>query len=798
MLLGNTESIEDLGINTNVALLETTDAFKQLANGKSWEKLSFQTQQQIRLMGILEQASNKFGTSIQKNTNYQMLQLTANLKDVGLNIGQAFMPIVSVVLPVLNALALALSNATAWLANFMNTLFGTNFTQGAGAVAQVGVSAGGASSGLGEMADSADDASKAVKKAGKAAKGALASFDEINSLSKDAASGGSGGGGTGGGGGATSTPTNTGATPSPINQKMIDAVENFKKALQPTIDALGRLKKALEPFANFAWQGLKDFYELVLKPIGKWVLGEGLPRFIDAISKGLESINWERINESLRELYRALTPFALTIGEGLLTFWEKVLVPLAAWTISEILPRFLTSFATALRIATEVIKGSLEIRDQFFEEFLKPLSEFTAPKILDFLDKFNTKFKELEEQIKNSTALKDLKEILSKVYAVLLPIAKTLIGIGMWFLDFTMSNDFINLKYILKDIEDALGLVAAVLRGDFSDAWDHFKDLIADNKIDKTKEQLDLLKEKFDELADKVRAIGTIWIMETTKMFESWKTKIKEWWDKDVAPWFTTEKWNAILFNIGVSLGLTINKFIQLWNVELPKWWANSVAPWFTIAKWTTLFNSIKTSLITKWTETSTAWSTAISTWWNTKVTPWFTVAKWQGLGVNIKTGLVGGFKGAVNSISGLLNSILSNFESLINKVVTGVNEIIGGYNSVSPGRGIGKLNSVRLGRIPMLARGGIVDRATNMGNYVAGEAGKEMIVPLENTAFVDKLASALGNAVFQAMQFSPTSGSSGSDGGATIVLKMNDVEMARGMLPELFRESKRLGLKWE
>ena len=54
-LLGNTEAIEDLGVNVNVALLETTDAFRQIAGDKSWDKLSFQEQQQIRLLGILEQ-----------------------------------------------------------------------------------------------------------------------------------------------------------------------------------------------------------------------------------------------------------------------------------------------------------------------------------------------------------------------------------------------------------------------------------------------------------------------------------------------------------------------------------------------------------------------------------------------------------------------------------------------------------------------------------------------------------------------------------------------------------------------
>ena len=42
-LLGNTEAIEDLGVNVNVALLESTDAFKKFAGDKSWNQLDFQT-----------------------------------------------------------------------------------------------------------------------------------------------------------------------------------------------------------------------------------------------------------------------------------------------------------------------------------------------------------------------------------------------------------------------------------------------------------------------------------------------------------------------------------------------------------------------------------------------------------------------------------------------------------------------------------------------------------------------------------------------------------------------------------
>ena len=63
-LLGNTEAIEDLGVNVNVALLESTEAFRKFAGDKSWNQLDFQTQQQIRLFAILEQTTKKYGDEV--------------------------------------------------------------------------------------------------------------------------------------------------------------------------------------------------------------------------------------------------------------------------------------------------------------------------------------------------------------------------------------------------------------------------------------------------------------------------------------------------------------------------------------------------------------------------------------------------------------------------------------------------------------------------------------------------------------------------------------------------------------
>ena len=103
-LLGNTEAIEDLGVNVNVALLETTDAFKQIAGDKSWEQLTFQEQQQIRLLGILEQTSKKYGDEVQKNTASSIQKITAKTKNLTSSLGKKLLPVANKILDKANDL----------------------------------------------------------------------------------------------------------------------------------------------------------------------------------------------------------------------------------------------------------------------------------------------------------------------------------------------------------------------------------------------------------------------------------------------------------------------------------------------------------------------------------------------------------------------------------------------------------------------------------------------------------------------------------------------------------------------
>ena len=201
-----------------MAMIESTEAFKRFANGQSWQQLDYQTQQQIRLMAILEQATAKYGDTLSNSVNGSISLFKSLMKDSALNLGNSMLPIINAIMPVLNSFAMVLKNVTAKLAEFIALMFNKKATVkdgAAGAISNVGNAmqdaAGGADDlgdaigdagdSAGGLADNLGDSAKNAKKAAKELLG-LMGFDEINILQKpkDDDAGGSGGGGGGKGG----------------------------------------------------------------------------------------------------------------------------------------------------------------------------------------------------------------------------------------------------------------------------------------------------------------------------------------------------------------------------------------------------------------------------------------------------------------------------------------------------------------------------------------------------------------------------------------------------------------------
>ncbi|VSJ23519.1 TMP repeat family [Streptococcus pneumoniae] len=325
-LLGNTEAIEDLGINVNVAMIKSTEAFKRFSNGQSWQQLDYQTQQQIRLMAILEQATAKYGDTLSNSVNGRISLFKSLMKDAALNLGNSMLPIINAIMPVLNSFAMVLKNVTAKLAEFIALMFNKKATVKdgvGGAVGDMGNAMKDVAGGAGDLADAVDDAgdsaggladnlgdsAKNAKKAAKELLGLLG-FDEINILQKpkDDDAGGSGGGGKGGkgkGGGG-------GPFKDILPEVELTDMDNKFKSI---FDGLGdKLKGLFDLFkkgfdAAFRPEGIeriKTALDQIAKTMGEIVTD---PRVVNAFNRMAEKIAY-----ALGQVTGSITTIGLGIG----------------------------------------------------------------------------------------------------------------------------------------------------------------------------------------------------------------------------------------------------------------------------------------------------------------------------------------------------------------------------------------------------------------------------------------------------------------------------------------------------
>ena len=269
-----------------MAMIESTEAFKRFANGQSWQQLDYQTQQQIRLMAILEQATAKYGDTLSNSVNGSISLFKSLMKDTALNLGNSMLPIINAIMPVLNSFAMVLKNVTAKLAEFIALMFNKKATVKdgvGGAVGNMGNAMKDAAGGAGDLADAvgdagdsagglADNLGDSAKNAKKAAKELLGlmGFDEINILQKpkDDDAGGSGGGGGGGGKGGKGKGGGGGPFKDILPEVELTDMNNQFKSI---FDGLG--------------DKLKGLFDLFKKGFNAAFRAEGLERIKNALSR---------------------------------------------------------------------------------------------------------------------------------------------------------------------------------------------------------------------------------------------------------------------------------------------------------------------------------------------------------------------------------------------------------------------------------------------------------------------------------------------------------------------------------
>lgn len=322
-LIGQSRALYKYGIDITNATLQTY-AY-EMGLSKAVSEMTQAEKMQLRLIAILDQSKVAWGdlaNTINSPSN-MIRQFKNNIAELGMTIGQLFMPILSKVLPFINALTMALTRLMVTIAGFFGiSLDLSSFGQG---FSDIEEDIGGVSSGLDDVAGSA-----------KKAKAGLRGFDELKTISMPDSS--SGGGASGGGGGIDLTGDILKATEEYM-KVWEDAYAQMENRAQQMAD---NIEKALEPVKKL----FKDI------SIGDWfAVGEDVSTIVSNIfnffADAIANVDWKNLGQNIGKFFAGInwTDIFTSVGRFI---WEGFNAAIKLWTSSFSIAPFETALFTFL------------------------------------------------------------------------------------------------------------------------------------------------------------------------------------------------------------------------------------------------------------------------------------------------------------------------------------------------------------------------------------------------------------------------------------------------------------------
>ena len=117
----------------------------------------------------------------------------------------------------------------------------------------------------------------------------------------------------------------------------------------------------------------------------EYTLSPKLQEIVDkmlSIVAPLKKIDFSDAEAAFGRLQEAISPIGRALFAGLEWAWYNLLVPLAAWTIEDVLPAFLEVLSSGLQVLNAVITALKPAAEWLWENFLKPLGQWTGEKII--------------------------------------------------------------------------------------------------------------------------------------------------------------------------------------------------------------------------------------------------------------------------------------------------------------------------------------------------------------------------------------------------------------------------------
>lgn len=374
---GETETLKDLGV------VMTQNALDQyaLANGygKTTSKMSEQEKVALRYKFVLDKLSIANGDFARTSDSWanQTRVLSLRFNELKATLGQGFINMFTPIVKGINWVLAKLQVLANAFKSFTEMMFGNaGGDNGESTVSNLATDASNAKDAVSGIGDSAKKSAKDLK--------SLASFDTAQILKKDdgdSSSSSSGGSGTG-----------------KIDTSGFNLADNIKQQasniedilngvdLEPLKNSFNNLREAISYFGQGCGKILDGFYNNYLKPLGNYVISDALPHFLNSTANAMKSIDFDKLKNSFDNLWKVLEPFSENVGNGLLWFYDNVLLKLTTWTINDVLPAFLDLLSGALKVLNQLIAAFEPVFQWFWNNFLEPIAKWTGGVIVDTLN----------------------------------------------------------------------------------------------------------------------------------------------------------------------------------------------------------------------------------------------------------------------------------------------------------------------------------------------------------------------------------------------------------------------------
>lgn len=487
-----------------------------------------------------------------------------------------------------------------------------------------------------------------------------------------------------------------------IAANLLEIFTNIFKAVENIAD---QLKKAWDQGGAG-----KEIFSIILGIIND--LLTHINNMAKATADWAKTLDFTPLLNGIKKLLESIQPLSDNIGAGLEWFYKNVLLPLAGFTIQDLIPAFLQALGGAIDFVNGVIEALKPAFKFFWDNFLKPVAEWTGGVIVDVLkglgDVLSTIGDWLSEHGKGFSdfviALGTFAGVVGGIIAVgtaietfvgfLGGLAAIITGAGgvtgaIGSLVAILGGPItlaiaaaIAIGVLLYKNWDEIKEAAGKLGKWLGEKWDDIKKATGDAWDNVKKATSDKWNEAKKSISDTADSIGT----KVSTKWEEIKKGTGDAWD-NVKKW-TSDKWNDTKKSVHDTADSIGSKVSNKWN-EIKSGTGNA---------WDNVKTSVSNAANTAKTNASNAWSNMkdkmggyADTIKSNAKGAFDNVASWaSGMGKKIGSGLENGVNAVKKGAAAIGNGIAGVIGGAVNGVIDGINWIL---NKVGANGNLGHWN---------------------------------------------------------------------------------------------------------